>query len=424
MKVRKLRIASIAMQAKDGAGLSSHKLHKEFLRAGHESRMLVAKQSWNQDQVELLPTQKKYKQNWWSLGTVPLNHRAQNIVSSGLSGKCPTALDKVHQWSDVVLLRWITSTVSDFQIGRWSHQRKPLVWCLSDMAPITGGCHYSNGCRQYESDCAKCPLVAKGFEEIPKRVLERRRTLWRDVTVVSPSKWLATCVSNSAALRGKRVEVIQTGVELDVFYPENASEAKSKFVLDQQRTTLLFGANSLDEERKGFDLLIVALRKLFSSQQIRDSYQLLIVGKGASSNSELESLGVPVAYTGHLQDRPSLRSAYSAADIVVLPYREDNLPNVMLEAIACGVPVVAFAVGGMIDVIRDGVNGALAIPFDATHMAHTIGRVRAMHIERQEIRAWAESHIDIREQGRRYIELFLDLTHREPTLELAPTRDS
>src|SRR5690554_4709247 len=107
MKHDKLKIANIGMQAKGGAGLSSHKLHKQFLKDGNESRIFVAKETWNTEYTELIPTDRRYKQNWWSLGTIPTQEGVSNIISSGFSGKHEEFLEDIYHWADVIILRWV-----------------------------------------------------------------------------------------------------------------------------------------------------------------------------------------------------------------------------------------------------------------------------------------------------------------------------
>ena len=101
--------------------------------------------------------------------------------------------------------------------------------------------------------------------------------------------------------------------------------------------------------------------------------------------------------------------AYSAADISVLPYKEDNLPNVMLESIACGTPVVAFAIGGMPDIISTNINGELAIPFDTYDFANCILKLIDFPLNQSEIRSWAIRNLDINSQASAYIKLFNNL---------------
>lgn len=398
-----MKIATIGMQVSGGAGLSSLKLHEEFIKQGHHARFFVGKHSLHPDKVQLIPTKPKYKQNWWTLGTVPLNQSVENIVSSGLAGKDTTYLDEVHKWADIILLRWITATVSDWQIAKWSNLKKPLVWCLSDMAPITGGCHYSRECSKYELDCKNCSIVTSGMSNYPSLVLRRRKQLWRNITIVSPSRWLANIAENSQIMSNKDIHIIRTGVELDIFHPTNKNDAKLKLGLSKKKTTLFFGANSTDDERKGFDLLSESLNNLRSSGLNKDNTQVLLVG---DTNRVHTQMPFSTIVLGKIKDRSQLATIYAASDICLLPYKEDNLPNVMLESIACGTPVVAFNIGGMPDVIIPGINGLLAIPFDTHDFANCVLKLIRKPLQQVKIRQWAVNNLDIKTQAFEYIKLF------------------
>lgn len=401
-----MKIATIGMQVRGGAGLSSLKLHEEFKKQGHNARFFVGKQSLNQDKVELIPTKPRYKKNWWKLGTVPLNEGVENIVSSGLAGKDTTYLENIYDWADVVLLRWVTGTLSDWQIANWSNKKKPLVWCLSDMAPLTGGCHYSRGCTKYESNCRNCNVVSPEMHYYPSLVLERRKRLWNNITIVSPSNWLAKVAKHGSVMSTKKIHVIKTGVELDIFAPTKKEEAKRHLGISSHKTTLFFGADSTGDERKGYDLLLKALETLRNKGLNDKNTQVLLAGNSEKRHSDIPFTTISL---GNVSDRSKMALAYSAADISVLPYKEDNLPNVMLESIACGTPVVAFAIGGMPDIISTNINGELAIPFDTYDFANCILKLIDFPLNQSEIRSWAIRNLDINSQASAYIKLFNNL---------------
>lgn len=398
-----MKIASIGMQVRGGAGLSSLKLHEEFLKQGHDSKFFVAHHTLHPEKVTKLYTKKKFKNDWWSLGTVPLKEGVENVFTSGLSGLSEDYLDEIYDWADVILLRWVTATISDYQIAKWLRGNKPVYWCLSDMAPLTGGCHYSRGCEKYQTDCSNCHLVDNKFKDYPALVLQRRKRLWGGIKVVSPSVWLANCTRDSVAHKSNEVEVIQTGVELDIFKPYGKAAVREELKLPKSKKIIFFGADSAVDERKGMDLLKDTLNHLSKKVIDKDRYHLAIVGHG-----DVSKLDLPFDYTvfGNISSRDMLAKVYSAADLTVLPYREDNLPNVMLESIACGTPVVAFNVGGMPDVIQEGINGRLAVPFDTHDMSFQIVQQFKDDLSSTEIRDWSLKNICVSAQAKKYIKTF------------------
>jgi glycosyltransferase involved in cell wall biosynthesis len=136
---------------------------------------------------------------------------------------------------------------------------------------------------------------------------------------------------------------------------------------------VLFGAvGGTVDSRKGADLLIAALQCLLSQVAGTPLEKLELVVFGQSRPAVHTDLGFPIHYSGHLHDDISLRLLYAAADVFVIPSRQDNLPNTGLEAHACGTPVVAFRTGGMVDIVDDQITGALADPFDPLSLAAAI----------------------------------------------------
>jgi glycosyltransferase involved in cell wall biosynthesis len=405
-----MKIASIGMQVRGGAGLSSLKLHTEFLKLGHESKFFVAHHTIHQNLVEKIVTKKKNKGNWWELGTLPLKDGVENVFTSGLAGTNTGHLNNIFEWADVILLRWVTATVSDLQISQWSLGKKPLFWCLSDMAPFTGGCHYSRGCTKYELDCKDCHMTDSNFSSYPSTVVKRREALWKDIHVVSPSKWLAECSLNSRVFRNKEISVIPTGVELDVFLPTERLVAKTELDLPLDKIILCFGADSVIDDRKGYVLLLEALNKLAQISGNADLFHLIIIGNG-----EVEEAMFPFSYThfGNVNNRETLAKIYSSADITVLPYKEDNLPNVMLESLSCGTPVVAFNIGGIPDILDERINGQLVLPYDTHDFAIKILKQIDSKVSQSSIRLWAETNISVTKQAKSYLAKFNEVLKRK-----------
>ena len=403
-----MRVASIGEADYGGAGMSALKLHNEFLRQGLNSKFYVNRKTVGSDSVVQIPDRTGNVVGAFPIGQY--NTSTTDVpFTTGLSCKCPDFLESLWDESDVILLRWSSVSVSDFFVSRWSHKKKPLVWCLSDMAPITGGCHYSMGCDKFETFCQPCPHVDSNSVHDPFRVLNRRIKLWKDIVFVSPSKWLGDIVSCSSIGRNKEVRVIQTGVELDVFKPYDVRSQKEKFGLDPRKPVILFGAASVNDSRKGFKYLPELVNILNDKFNLKHKYSVLVIGGGSP---DLKELNCDVTVTGHISDRTELAQAYSASDITLLPYVEDNLPNVCLESLACGVPVVAFSIGGIPDVVQPGVNGELATPFDVWDLSHKLKQLLERPLDKSSIREWSEKNIDIKEQAQAYRSLFDELLER------------
>ncbi|WP_200376309.1 glycosyltransferase [Thiocystis violacea] len=250
---------------------------------------------------------------------------------------------------------------------------KRLVWTLHDMNPLTGGCHYSQGCTRYQSRCHDCPQLGPGEDE----TLDLAGAIWDlkdrsyrqlDLTIVTASRWLGECSRASALLGRFPHHVIPPGLDMDVHASLNRAMARQQLGLPQEGLVILFGARNLDSYRKGFShfLRSTAYLKHLYPNPPRD-IRLLVFGQD-------DSLGdIPAPYPlqrlGFLGETNRLRAAYSAADVFVVATREGNLPISALESLACGTPVVAFDIGGLPDLILHQQTGYLARFPDAQDMA-------------------------------------------------------
>lgn len=264
--------------------------------------------------------------------------------------------------ADLVHVHWVArSFVSVEELGRL---KAPVVWTLHDTWAFTGGCHYTGSCEGYRQQCGACPQLGSDQQNDLSRDVMRRKArafAGADITVVAPSRWLAEKAAGSSLFKGRRIEVIPNGLDTEAFKPIPRGVARDYLSVDRSAPVILFGAEWLPDPRKGGDLLCEALACL------QERCTLLTFGLG-----QLPLDGMPhvtVRSLGRLSDPASLAMAYSAADVFVCPSREDNLPNTVAEALACGTPCVAFDVNGLPDMIEHRRTGWLARPFDASDLA-------------------------------------------------------
>jgi glycosyltransferase involved in cell wall biosynthesis len=324
--------------------------------------------------------------------------------------------------ADVLNLHWVAYYQSPFTIKSLLLLGKPVVWTLHDQWAFTGGCHYSAGCENYMLDCSNCPQLASDPFSLPAGVLKDKMELFAGLTltVVSPSRWLAECVRKSALFGRSRVEVIANGLETDVFRPMSKMRAKRLLGLSPDTMTVLFGAEFGSEKRKGFKELADSIGHCFSDPwfeaRVReDKVRILCFGQ---PDERIDSLKVPVISLGYLQTDQKVREAYNAADIFIQSSMEDNLPNTVLEAMSCGTPVIGFNVGGIPDMVQDGLEGRIVPAGDAAGMANAIVGLLSNPNMRSEMgkrsRARAERFFSLANQARNYGALYGRLTGEGP----------
>jgi glycosyltransferase involved in cell wall biosynthesis len=192
------------------------------------------------------------------------------------------------------------------------------------------------------------------------------------LAIVTPSQWLGDMARHSPLLEGRRITTIPNCLDIEVFRPQSKEAAKQALGLPLDKRIILFGAaDATRVTYKGYHLLLEALHRL--SRFSRDPYHLLVFG----SDADQRPLPYPATFLGNLHDEPALARAYNAADVFVAPSQQDNLPSTLLEASACGVPMVGFRVGGIPEIIGHGRGGHIAAAFDSEDFARGIAWVTA-----------------------------------------------
>lgn len=293
---------------------------------------------------------------------------------------------------------------------------KPVVWQLDDMWALTGHCAYSFDCTRYLTGCGQCPHLD---EPVPLR-RDTTAALWKmknsiysrsRITVVAPSRWMEECARSSPLLGRFPVRRIPYGIDTSLFRPMRRS-AREVLGLAQDRPMILFGAESVAQERKGAKYFCEAIARL--DPAVRRKITLLIVGLGAD-RLELPA-DVEVKRFGMVKDDRLVAAIYAAADIFVLTTLADNLPNVLLETLACGTPTVAFNTGGVPDAVRHMETGYLAAPRSAPEVTAGIERLIADTALRETLsrnaREVAVREYPIALQTERFLSLYKELAAR------------
>lgn len=270
---------------------------------------------------------------------------------------------------DIVNLHWIqreTMSIKDI-----SKIKKPIVWTIHDMWAFCGAEHYTNDNRWREGYYPNNrPNYESGFD-LNRWTWNRKKKYWKTpIQIISPSVWLAKCVSESALMKNWPVKVIYNPIDTDLWIPIDKKNARQLLNLSPDSNLILFGAaTEVSDPRKGYDLLLSALEHVKADKKIK-KIELVVFGQ-TKPKSQL-NLGFPIHYFSQLENDLVLRTLYSAADLMVVPSRQDNLPNTAVEAQACGTPVVSFDIGGLPDIIEHQKTGYLAQAFDTRDLAKGI----------------------------------------------------
>lgn len=401
-----------------GAAIAAHRLHQGLHYLGITSQMLVDKKL-SDDPAVFAPKSNLSK----ALGILKptLDHLPLRFYPQVDHTKLTLSLEwlpdeiapKTAQLApDIINLHW--ACAGYLKIETLAKFKQPLVWTLHDMWAFTGGCHYSQECDRYTESCGACPQMQRGKSwDLSRWVWQRKAKAWKDInlTIVTPSNWLAKCASASSLFKERRVEVIPNGLDPERYKPLERGFARELLKLPQDKQLIIFGAmGSTSDHRKGFHLLQPALQRLSQSGW---QGQTELVVFGSSKPNPQPNFGLNAHYLGTLIDDISLALLYAAADVFVAPSVQDNLPNTVMEAIACGIPCVAFNIGGMPDMIEHQHNGYLARPYEsedlATGIAWVLQNEQRWQALSRRAREKVEQEFTLEIQARRYLKLYQEV---------------
>lgn len=383
-----LRVYQLNASTFGGAGRAAYRIHKSICKSCPtiDCRMLVLSSDATDESIET------YQLHWSRKATAFLLSRIEALKLSrhhtsnpnfhstgypglgipGFLGKRPHDLIHIHGVGECFL------SIEDLQ-----RINKPIVWTMHDEWGYLGADHYHHLIGDSASSLinrrdvigysrSNRPYGESGYD-LNRKTWYRKWKAWKmPINIVCPSVWLADSASHSLLMRDWPITVIPNPIDLQYWSSIDMGLARRLLDLPQSETLVLFGVDhGSSHPRKGADLLLDAFRIIHQecSSDVRVP-RLVVFGQRLSlppDNSD-----VPYIYIGRFRDDMSLRTLYSAVNAVVIPSRQDNFPNIGIEAHACGKPVIAFNIGGLPDIIHDGVTGSLAQPFDPHSLAYSL----------------------------------------------------
>lgn len=407
-----------SLDIEGGAAIAAHRLLGALSKSGVEARMLVQRKLGD-DPLVIGPKGARARlveEYRFRMDCLPLRRypdKGKELFS--IANTVDTLLTKIEALDpEIINLHWVARGF--LQIESIKNFTRPIIWTLHDMWAFTGGCHYDGSCGRYINECGLCPFLKSTREnDLSRSVWKRKMDSWKDVdiTIVTPSKWLAECAQKSSLFKERRVKVIPNGLDTDVFKPADKIEARKSLGLPLDKLLVLFGAVcSTSERRKGFHLLEPALKKVVQGE-LGKRVELVVFGTRRTGAGKDGELSLPVQYVGNLSSEAKLASFYAAADVFVAPSLEDNLPNTISESLSCGTPVAAFNVGGIPDMVEHKKNGYLVKACDAKELGRGIEWILSDPLRLKKLgdaaRAKAVKEYALDVQARRYLDLFKEI---------------
>jgi glycosyltransferase involved in cell wall biosynthesis len=287
--------------------------------------------------------------------------RNKIIFSSGLIG-FSFLKTKEYEEADILHYHWINN---DFiNIKHLKKAKKPIIWTIRDMWPMTGGCHYSLGCNKYKVRCGECPQLKSKFNyDLSRLVLNRKkRYLPKEMKIVGISNWITDEAKSSYLFKDFDIRMFGNNINTDDFFPVDKEVSRKLLGIKTNKQIILVGANSLNSFYKGFDKFLEAIKFLN-----KDKYCLYFFG--ALDKEIADNIGFEYKSFGYLHDIISLRLVYSCADVFIAPSIMEAFGKTIAESMSCGTPVVCFDATGPRDIVDHKTNGYLAKHFESKDLA-------------------------------------------------------
>ena len=277
--------------------------------------------------------------------------------------------------ADLIHLHWVNQGMISLKtLRKILKSGKPVVWTMHDIWPATAVCHLTLGCHKFTTACKECKYLPKNtMGDLAAKIWQRKKRVYanQNISFVACSKWLAGEAKHSALLAGHRITSIPNPIDTHLYRARDREEARRTEQLPQDKHIILFIAQRATNPYKGMNYLIEACQHIADEHpETRENTCVAILGGHAEEFED--KLPYPVFPLGYVTDEQRIVNVYSAADVFVLPSLSENLPNTIMEAMACGVPCVGFKVGGIPEMIEHRKTGYVANYRDAEDLADGI----------------------------------------------------
>lgn len=384
-------------QRSGGAAVAASRLAKALAGVGVGAKTLVCDKSVTNEAVvsvntnELIRRINYFRFVWERIVIFCSNYFSRRNLFQVSIANTGTDISKrpIVRDADIIHIHWINQgflSLSDLK--KIIALDKPVVWTLHDLWPATAICHYSDKCLKYQSECKECPLqVPTPLFDLANWTYKKKKKLdLRKIHFVGCSRWITEMAKKSALLKDASFTSIPNPIDTSVFRPMDKDKARRLLHLPDDKFLLLFTAAKLSDKRKGISYLIEACSQL--KQQFIDKIEIVLMGGG--TDEFCKTIPFKVNSLGYIYDQSIMVAAYSCADLFVIPSLEDNLPNTVMESMACGTPCVGFDTGGIPEMIDHKVNGYVAKYKDVEDLACGIQWVLANNQELELTKACLE----------------------------------
>ena len=349
-------VAHFTSQLTGGANIAAQRLHLALCRAGVKSVLhFGAGEAIDSTMVPAFQNRTFFWRNAVALANSWRGRREAKggfVTSPRWVRKTP--IQRFGGLPEVINLHWVARWLDLPSFFGSLPPGAPLVWSLHDLIPITGGCHYPGECDHFTRQCGNCPQQKKPgpLDDTYKFFrIKDRCYAEKNLHLVGNSEWTSSQIRRSGlAKHAIAIHTIHYGLDVEKYKSVDKLCARRALGISDDRFVVGFACSDFSEERKGAALLLEALKILSAQENL-----LLTFGTGKWPSAS----GIETMQLGTLNS-PQLQCLfYSALDVFAMPSRVETFGNVALEAMACETPVIAYAAGGLTDVVVDRETGLL-----------------------------------------------------------------
>lgn len=359
-------ILHISTSDSGGAGLVAYKFHKAIENMGINSKMLVMEKSTDDESVIQVETNKliykinsKKRKLEEKIGLI--NSKYYFYDKMNYSVNSDEVLERYIDFKpDVIVLGWITNFVDLKIIKKIANRYQCKVfWYIMDMAPITGGCHIIWDCSGYKNKCIDCPAVKFPFNKLPRKNYKNKIKFLKNLNIelLYTVPWVEELLNQSPLYRDSSKHFMPVFFKEELFNINN-NTLRKKYSIPNDKKVILFGANTLEDKRKGFKYFLKSLKKLQNNCDI-NNILIVLIGKG---DLDLKKMGININFKnfGFIKTQKELSEIYKISDLFVSPVLADIGPSMVIESMLCGVPCVSFNQGVAQDIIQHMESGYIA----------------------------------------------------------------
>ena len=368
------------------AGVSAHRLHRSLIDYGVDSSFLVIQKTKNDPTIKEISTNfkdqtfnyrpdftdfEKLNVRWYLLYNNKLGKKNNLAFFTDEMAIAVLENNPEIKEADVIHLHWITGML-DLSLIPKLFKNKKIIWTLYDMNPFTGGCHFSNNCEKFNSECGACPQIGSDiFEDISNKLWKYKSAIYQSTSlkIVATNSLIGENILASKLLSGHFSGVINQSVQTDIYKPYPRVVTRGELNIPEDVFVILFtDINSLLKNNKLDDFT-----RYLKTILMKKNIYLITMGTGIK---DLELLsGFKTINYGEIVNENDRAKIYSSSDVLVLLSDDYFLPNNAIESISCGTPVISFERPGINTIIENSKTGFIVKQNDFEQLAGEIKKI-------------------------------------------------